>query len=106
LPRKIAPAARRCATAGASATAGLSGVVHEPLRDGTPATSMLSLMVAGRPSSAPAGSPFAQRASETFAAASALSASTRTKALIAGSHMSIRASACATTSTGDSALRR
>jgi hypothetical protein len=30
LPRKIAPAARRCATAGASAGAGVSDVVPEP----------------------------------------------------------------------------
>ena len=73
LPRNTAPSARRRATAGASAAAATSGVVREPLRHGQPSTSMLSLMVAGRPSTRPTGSPFNQRASLARACARAAS---------------------------------
>ena len=65
LPSTMAPCSRRRATAGASAAAaGAALVVSEPLRDGRPLTSILSLTVAGRPSSRPCGSPLAQRACE------------------------------------------
>ena len=78
LPSSTAPASRRRAVAGASSCHGPAGsTVFEPRSVGQPFASTRSLIEAGTPSTAPAGSPFAQRASDARAAVSAPSSSTR-----------------------------
>ena len=81
LPSSTAPASRSRAEAGASAAAGgWLSVVWLPRRAVQPRVRIRSLMVAGTPSSRPKGSPRRQRASDSRAAASAASPSTRQKA--------------------------
>src|SRR5437763_3888427 len=82
LPKKIAPAARRRATAGESSLQfWLGSIVREPTRRGQPRVNRVSLTATGTPSSRPFGSPFCHRASDARASAVSLSGSYRTKAL-------------------------
>ena len=98
--------ARIRAAIGESSTAGSLEASAEPRRVGQPATTRLSLMVTGTPSSGPSGSPFARRASAAFAIARGTASSRTTKALMVGSKRSIRPSASFATSTGESAFFR
>lgn len=95
--------ARRCA--GESAAAGVSSVVFEPRRVGWPFSQMLSLTVAGTPSSGPSGRPFRQRASDATAASITGSGLTGMNAL-RWVTASMRASTSRAASTGDRASRR
>ena len=79
---KMAPASRRRATAGASASTGLLSVSLLPIGAGQPLTRTSSLIETGTPSSGDRGSPFFQRFSEARAAASAALVSTWQSALI------------------------
>ncbi len=67
LPMTIAPCSRSRATAGASCGDGSADTSFDPNRAGMPATSRLSLMPTGTPSSMPAGAPATQRASDSLA---------------------------------------
>ncbi|KYW83634.1 hypothetical protein ASZ96_03290 [Brucella melitensis] len=69
------PASRVRAAGGASAAAGFNGRAAQPSGTGVPFVAIFSLIVSGTPSMGPAGSPFAQRASEAFAARRAASGS-------------------------------
>ena len=97
-PIGIAPAARRCATAGASTAGTASARGTTPWVVGEPATSTFSLTVIGTPWSGPAASPLARRRSASPAAWSASSPSTRTTALTRGPTASIRSRCACTTS--------
>jgi hypothetical protein len=102
LPMRIAPASRSRATTGASSVHAWSGsTVLEPRKVGQPLVSKMSLMVVGTPSSGPSGSCLRQRASESRAAASAASASTRQNALSLPSTSSMRSSTARVASTGE-----
>ena len=102
LPSRTAPAARTRATGGPSTSNGPSAlVVVEPRRVGQPIVSSMSLIDVGTPSSGPRGSPACQRASDSFADASAASASTRQNALTSRSNRSIRSSASRVACTGE-----
>src|SRR6266511_6076121 len=81
LPTTTAPAALTRATAGASARGRWCASSPAPLVDRTPATSMASLMVTGRPCRGPIHSPRAATASAALAAARAPSMSRVTTAL-------------------------
>ena len=105
LPRMTAPCSRRRATAGELDCAGVASVVVEPRRVGRPWAQMLSLTVAGTPSTGPSGCPACQRACDCAAAAKARSELITTKALIAA-FASIRARQSRATSTGESSPRR
>lgn len=101
-PRKTALAARRRAIDGASSAAmSLSDEVREPRPVGLPFTIIRSFSETGTPSSRPSGAPRIQRASDAFAWASASSAQTPQKPLMAGSRRSIWARTAFVTSTGD-----
>lgn len=101
LPRKTAPCSRSRATEGASSSHGPAArTVRDPLKVGPPRWSRMSFTVTGTPSSSPVSSPRSQRRADSSAWASAASASTRTKALTAGSVASIRARASRVASTG------
>ncbi len=100
LPRMTQPASRSRALAGASSAAGAGSLVREPRRVGKPFAQILSLMVAGTPSTALSGAPRRQRASDWAAAASAGSGSSGMKALSARA-ASMRAKASRATSTGE-----
>src|SRR6266851_3780565 len=78
LPKMTAPCSRSRAVPGESAEAGTASVVLEPRRVGRPLAQMLSLIVAGTPSTAPSGAFDCQRCSDALAEASAASASTAT----------------------------
>ncbi len=106
LPNIAAPASRRRATDGASASHGWSGLIARlPRRVGQPLVHRMSLMVVGTPSTAPTGDPSrrwaTQRSSLARAAARPASASTRMKALMSGSTRSTRSSVCCIASTGE-----
>src|SRR6185312_9440625 len=104
LPRMTAPVSRNRATDGASASHGpASSIIVLPRSVGQPLVHKASLIDVGTPSPGPSGVPACQRVSDSFAAASAPSASTRTKALTWSSYRSIASSACCVASTGDSA---
>jgi hypothetical protein len=101
-PTTTAPCSRSRATAGASTSHGPAGsIVREPRSVGRPRVSSRSLTDVGTPSIRPAGSPACQRFSDSRAASSALSASTRQNALTAPSCVAIRSSASCVASTGD-----
>ena len=102
----IAPAARRCSTAGASTGAIACASAVTPHVVAVPATSMLSLTLNGTPCSVPVGSPAASRRSAAAAADSASSASTTCNALTSGLTASMRSRWAATTSRLDSARSR
>ena len=70
-PSTTMPAARSCATSGASATGGDDSSAREPAVPGSPTASMLSLISTGTPSSGPSRSPLRRRWSLAAAAASA-----------------------------------
>src|SRR5579884_2542759 len=76
LPKNTAPAARSRAVDGASSGQSWSAsIVSEPTRRGQPRVSWVSLIATGTPSRMPSGAPFAQRASDSRAIASAESGS-------------------------------
>src|SRR3978361_830215 len=106
LEKITAPASRNRAAGGASAAAGTSLVVAAPSGIGTPLVAMLSLIVAGTPSSEPIGSPFCQRSVDNFAVARAPSGSNAYSALICGSHTAICASTSSSTSDGENCRAR
>src|SRR3979411_1117957 len=106
LEKITAPASRNRAAGGATAAAGTSLVVAAPSGIGTPLVSMLSLIVAGTPSSKPIGSPFCQRSVDAFAVARAPSGSNAYSALMCGSHTAICASTSSSTSDGENCLAR
>ena len=102
LPGSTAPERRSEATTGASSSHGPAGsIAVEPRSVGQPWVTSRSLTPTGTPSSGPAGSPRAQRASDARAPVSAASASTRQNALSSPSRSSIRASAASASSTGE-----
>src|SRR5437868_15299301 len=72
----IAPASRRRATAGASASDGVLSVSLLPIEAGQPFTRTSSLIDTGTPSIGDSALPFFQRRSDARAAASDFSAST------------------------------
>ena len=81
LPRMTAPVSRRRATQGASSSHGPAASMSAlPRSVGHPRVHRASLIEVGTPSPGPSGSPDCQRASDSFAAASAPSRSTSTKA--------------------------
>ena len=96
-----APASRTRAAGGASAAAGASATARVPSGTGSPAVAMFSLTVIGTPSSAPQGSPLAQRASLVRACASASSGRSSQVAAMCGSQRSICASTACATSRGE-----
>src|SRR3981081_1183015 len=106
LEKITAPASRNRAAGGASVAAGTSLVVAAPSGVGTPLVAMLSLIVAGTPSSEPIGSPFCQRSVDNFAVARAPSGSNAYSALICGSHTAICASTSSSTSDGENCVLR
>src|SRR5471032_241624 len=106
LEKITAPASRKRAAGGASAAAGTSLTEAAPSGTGTPLVAMLSLIVAGTPSSGPVGLPFCQRSLDAFAAARAPSGSKAYSALICGSHTAICASTSSSTSDGENCLAR
>src|SRR5439155_24498526 len=106
LEKITAPASRNRAAGGASAAAGTSLVVAAPSGTGTPLVAIFSLIVAGTPSSRPAGSPFCQRSVEAFAVARAPSGSNAYSALMCGSHTAMCASRSSSTSDGENCFAR
>src|SRR3954467_1683837 len=106
LEKITAPASRKRAAGGASTGEGTRLVVAAPSGTGTPLVAMFSLMVAGTPSSGPAGSPFCQRAVDAVAVARAPSGSNAYSALICGSHAAMCASTSSSTSIGENCLAR
>src|SRR3954452_10270706 len=107
LPRMTAPASRSRATDGASSSHGPASSINVlPRSVGQPRVHNASLIDVGTPSAGPSGCPACHRASDSFAAASAPSASTRTKAFTWSSYRSIASSAVWVASTGDSSFRR
>src|ERR1700710_2534193 len=106
LEKITAPASRKRAAGGASTGEGTSLVVAAPSGTGTPQVAMFSLMVAGTPSSTPAGSPLCQRSVDAFAVARAPSGSNAYSALICGSHTATCASTSSSTSEGENCLAR
>src|SRR5712664_2328514 len=106
LEKITAPASRSRAAGGASAAAGTSFVVATPSGTGTPLVAMLSLIVAGTPSSGPIGSPLCQRSVDALAVARAPSGSNAYSALMCGSHTAICASTSSSTSDGENCLAR
>src|SRR4051794_7709694 len=106
LEKITAPASRSRAAGGASTVEGTSFVAAAPSGTGTPLVAMLSLIVAGTPSSAPTGSPLCQRSVEAFAMARAPSGSNAYNALICGSHTAICVSTSSSTSLGENCLAR
>ena len=102
----MAPASRKRATAGASASTGVLSASWLPIECGQPFTRTSSFTVNGTPSSREAGAPAAQRAVEAFAAARAPSASTIVSALSFRSTLSARASTASMVSSGVAALVR
>ena len=106
LPSSTASASRSRATTGASSFHGpLGSTVFEPLKVGQPLVSSRSLIETGTPSSAPRGSPFIQRASDSFAAASA-SGAMKQNAFSTGLSLSMRCKAARVTSSGEARLAR
>ena len=102
LPRMTAPASRRRAATGESMSHGwFSSTVKLPSSVGIPLARMRSLIDTGTPSSAPSADFASQRASLARAAASAPSASTRTKALYSGLKRSMRCRTSRQASTGE-----
>src|SRR3954447_10440895 len=97
-PRTIAPAARRCATAGASDGAIAPSRAATPSVVAVPATSMFSLTVTGTPCSGPSTAPDDRARSASSAAASASSASTTRTALSSPLRAAMRARCASTTS--------
>src|SRR5882757_9011881 len=106
LEKITAPASRSRAAGGASAAAGTSLVVAAPSGTGTPLVAILSLIVAGTPSSRPVGSPLCQRSVDALAVARAPSGSNAYSALMCGSHTAICASTSSSTSDGENCLAR
>src|SRR5947209_4102015 len=106
LEKITAPASRDRAAGGASAAAGTSLVVAAPSGTGTPLVAIFSLIVAGTPSSRPAGSPFCQRSVEALAVARAPSGSKAYSALMCGSHTATCASTSSSTSDGENCFAR
>src|ERR1700733_2492990 len=106
LEKITAPASRSRAAGGASTKAGTSLVVAAPSGTGTPLVAMLSLIVAGTPSSTPIGAPFCQRSVEAFATARAPSGSKAYSDLMCGSHTATCASRSSSTSEGENCLAR
>src|SRR4030081_1482582 len=106
LEKITAPASRKRAAGGASAVAGTSLVVAAPSGTGTPLVAMFSLIVAGTPSSGPAGSPLCQRPVDAFAVARAPSGAKAYNALMYGSHTAICVSTSSSTSDGENCFAR
>ncbi len=107
LPTSTPPCSRTRATAGASTSQGPSGSMeYEPRSVGQSRVSSRSLIDTGTPSSAPHGSPRAQRASDARADFTAAASSTRQNALTRGSSRAIRANTAVVASTGDSVRAR
>src|SRR4051812_12882231 len=106
LEKITAPASRKRAAGGASTGEGTRLVVAAPSGTGTPLVAIFSLIVAGTPSSGPAGSPFCQRAVDAFAVARAPSGSNAYSALICGSHAAMCASTSSSTSIGENCRAR
>src|SRR5216683_2445318 len=106
LEKITAPASRNRAAGGASAAAGTSLVVAAPSGTGTPLVAILSLIVAGTPSSRPVGSPLCQRSVDALAVARAPSGSNAYSALRCGSHTAICPSTSSSTSDGENCLAR
>src|SRR5260370_721020 len=106
LEKITAPAARSRAAGGGSGAAGASLVVAAPSGTGTPLVAILSLIVAGTPSSRPVGSPLCQRSVDALAVARAPSGSNAYSALMCGSHTAICASTSSSTSDGENCLAR
>jgi hypothetical protein len=75
LEKITAPASRRRAAGGASTAAGTCLTLAAPSGTATPLVAILSLIVAGTPSSGPIGSPFRQRWVDAFAVVRAPSGS-------------------------------
>ena len=101
LATSTAPASLSRAAAGASRGAGARVVAADPSGLGTPAVAMFSLIVTGTPSSGLSGSPARQRASAATAWRSASASSRCHRALIVGSHASIRARTASSASRGE-----
>src|SRR5258705_12087684 len=99
--KTMAPASRRRATAGASASAGVLSASLLPIEAGQPLTRTSSLIDTGTPSRGDKGLPFLQRRSEARAIFSASPPSTRQKALISGLIRSVRLSTAFMVSTGE-----
>ena len=106
LPIRTAPAARSRAGVTPSADATLSAKMCEPWVVRTPATSIRSLMLTGRPCSGPSGLPSRTAASALRALSRASSAMMVTKALIFGWLRMIAPSTTSTYSSGESLPRR
>src|SRR6202161_702848 len=86
LEKITAPASRNRAAGGASAAAGVNGLVAAPSGTGTPLVAMLSLIVVGTPSSTPMHWPCCQRSVDALAVKRAPSGSKAYSALMWGSH--------------------
>ena len=99
--KTMAPASRRRATAGASASAGVLSLSLLPMLCGQPFTRTSSLIDTGTPSSGDKGLPLRQRFSEARAAASDWAVSMRQSALIRGPIFSARARTAFMVSTGE-----
>src|SRR6202165_2936474 len=106
LEKIIAPASRNRAAGGASTGEGTSLTEAAPSGSGTPLVAILSLIVAGTPSSGPAGSLFCQRSVDAFAVARAPSGSNAYSALMCGSHAAICESTSSSTSVGENCFAR
>ena len=106
LPRTMAPASSSRGITGASTVGTWSFSEWEPRSVAIPAVSVRSLIVTGKPKSAPVASPFISAASALRAASRARSAVRVAKALTRGSQASMRASTASISSTGESALLR
>src|ERR1700693_6177617 len=106
LEKITAPASRKRAAGGASTAAGTSLVVAAPNGTGTPLVAILSLIVAGTPSSTPIGWPLFQRSVDALAVIRAPSGSKAYSALMCGSHTATWASTSSSTSDGENCLAR
>jgi len=103
LPRMTAPASRRRATPGASSSHGPSGSINfDPRKVGQPRVSSRSLIDSGTPSNGLNGDFACQRRSDSAAAPSADSSSTRRNALSSPSCAAIAAKAARTAAIGES----
>jgi hypothetical protein len=101
LQTTTAPASRSRAAGGASAAAGSSSAAAVPSGVGSPWVAMLSLTVAGTPSSGPQGAPRSQRASLARAWARAASGRSSQVAARCGSQRAMWSSSACVTSTGE-----
>ena len=99
-PRMTAPASSRRSVIGASWSATGISTQAWPLGSGTPRRAMFSLIVTGTPSRSLNGRPSRQRAALAAAASRERSSSRWNRALMVGSHASMRSTTAECTSIG------